>query len=150
MDICGQGRGVIDIFMTALVFLVAIIALIGNSYVILLYCRTRQLREKKRNLFLISLATANVLTSVIAIPLSFVVSFKKFNLNSMKSPINKNYRPSLNAHKAPELASLKSPSSFLFASPQTTRSSEFLWTVSWPCSDLCTIAPWCHILGQNF
>lgn len=66
----------LELLMGVMIIIIAAIALIGNAYVILLYFWTRQLRDKKRNLFLISLAFANVLTSVIAIPLSFLVSHK--------------------------------------------------------------------------
>ena len=76
MEVFGKYMENIELLMGVMIILIAAIALIGNAYVILLYFSTSQLKDKKRNLFLISLAFANVLTSVIAIPLSFLVSYK--------------------------------------------------------------------------
>ena len=78
MEVFGKYMESIELLMGVMIILIAAIALIGNAYVILLYFSTNQLKDKKRNLFLISLAFANVLTSVIAIPLSFLVSYNTY------------------------------------------------------------------------
>jgi hypothetical protein len=54
-------------------FLVAIVAVIGNSLVILVFYRERRLR-RRTNYYIISLATADFLVGLIGIPFAVLVS----------------------------------------------------------------------------
>lgn len=74
MEVLGTHIYGYDIFIVVTLMLVALISFIANSFILILYYSTPKLRNKKRNLFLVSLAVANVLTSVVAIPLSGFVS----------------------------------------------------------------------------
>lgn len=53
--------------------LVAIVAVIGNSLVILVFYRERRLR-RRTNYYIISLATADFLVGLIGIPFAVLVS----------------------------------------------------------------------------
>lgn len=75
MEVFGETIDPFDVTLGSIAISIAVLALFGNLFVIVLYWWDRKLRKKKRNLFLISLAYANILTSVIAIPISFLVSF---------------------------------------------------------------------------
>lgn len=83
MEVFGESLDTFDIVLGSIAIAIAVVALIGNLFVIILYWWDRKLRNKKRNLFLISLAYANIFTSIVAIPLSFLVSlflqFRNFN-----------------------------------------------------------------------
>lgn len=58
-------------------FLVAIVAVIGNSLVILVFYRERRLR-RRTNYYIISLATADLLVGLLGIPFAVLVSILKY------------------------------------------------------------------------
>lgn len=88
----------IDIAINSSEIVIATFALFGNLFILVLWLCCKKLRVK-RNSFLISLAFANILTSVLAIPFSIFVS--KDNLKGILKSNHERCRQfwKLNRHK---------------------------------------------------
>lgn len=63
-----------EIIYVLIEVLIAFCAFFGNTFVIILFCYDSRLKIK-RNFYLVSLAFANILTSLLAIPFTIFVSF---------------------------------------------------------------------------
>lgn len=75
---CPQGLGELNIPYTVLESLVAIVAVIGNALVIVVFCREKRLR-RRTNFYIISLALADFLIGLLGIPFAILVSTQKFS-----------------------------------------------------------------------
>lgn len=73
---CPQGVRELNIPYTVLESLVAIVAVIGNALVILVFCREKRLR-RRTNFYIISLALADFLIGLLGIPFAILVSTQK-------------------------------------------------------------------------
>ncbi|CAO1411003.1 unnamed protein product [Diamesa tonsa] len=70
---CPQGLGELNIPYTVLESLVAIVAVIGNALVIVVFCREKRLR-RRTNFYIISLALADFLIGLLGIPFAILSS----------------------------------------------------------------------------
>lgn len=75
---CPQGLGELNIPYTVLESLVAIVAVIGNALVIVVFCREKRLR-RRTNFYIISLALADFLIGLLGIPFAILVSTQKLS-----------------------------------------------------------------------
>ena len=73
---CPQGVKELNIPYTILESLVAIVAVIGNALVIVVFCREKRLR-RRTNFYIISLALADFLIGLLGIPFAILVSKQK-------------------------------------------------------------------------
>lgn len=73
---CPQGWKELNFPYTVLESLVAIVAVIGNALVIVVFCREKRLR-RRTNFYIISLALADFLIGLLGIPFAILVSITK-------------------------------------------------------------------------